>query len=948
MLLALLPLLAPLASADPGPGLVPLDRGGAPTAPDPVVDPHVSVHATLVTGPGSLVGPEVELPPTPVDADGGWRPVLPLDGADLEPHEIHDLIEQVTFHAPPAATLVDPHVRGPLGPVRLEDLLPEPIPMPDDPGASPSTLPGGPPPLLPADFPGRSDGALTGRAVYLSQCHGFIWYETIDRFSTQRPNLFDTVEDFHNPEALNQFLTAYLENAGAAVFTVKERDHNPLEVIVDDGDPGTAETGDGFADGKPGWGTRPSWSYGDNPFRSGTTRTMPADGGATYTWTVDVPRDDHYAVYVSWDSDPGHATDAHYRITHPGGVIDRTFDQTVHGSTWQYVEHLWLTEGESLTVELIGDSRTSGRRLSIDAVRIGGGMGRIERYDTLTGRLRWEEGAVLATQLNGAPSWVYDPYGDGRNGSDPPARSRWAAWEHPTGEDAVYVSWHSNATANGTARGTVTYIYEGRAGAAVAGSESLAWAVQEEMVDSFQALWEPGWQDRGVKRAPFAEVNPSHNDEMPSALIELAFHDNSVDVEYLKHPRFRRDAARAIYRGLVRWFAERDRRTPHYLPEPPEGLSLLQGDDGLRLSWTVGPVGAPFGDAPDSYIVQTSPDGRAWDSGVAVDGTTTTLDVEPGAAIYVRVVAVNEGGLSFPSEVVGARRTLDDRVPVLVVDAFDRFETGQLEWTDVPWTVGEVRRLYPGRVNPHDIVVAHGRAIDAAGWPFDAISDERLPDVDLSRYDVIVWATGEESTLDETFDEAQQQRLRAYWEAGGALWVSGAEILWDLDHRGSATDRAFATEVLGATMASDDADTTLATGVGLLDGLDLSFPPGGAPYAVEWPDVLDSDREVIATYPGGRTAGVLGDRVALLGLPFEAIADPTAREAAALALLEALVPDYTPPSEPPDDPTDTDAPADPPDRVRIARSGCGCASAGGLTPWLGALGLLALLRRRRR
>ena len=79
----------------------------------------------------------------------------------------------------------------------------------------------------------------------------------------------------------------------------------------------------------------------------------------------------------------GNATDAHYRITHPGGTIDRWYDQTVHGSTWQYVDELWLTAGQSLTVELVGDA-TTGSWLSADAVRIGGGMDDISRHGETT------------------------------------------------------------------------------------------------------------------------------------------------------------------------------------------------------------------------------------------------------------------------------------------------------------------------------------------------------------------------------------------------------------------------------------------------------------------------------------------------------------------------------------------------------------------------------------
>ena len=51
--------------------------------------------------------------------------------------------------------------------------------------------------------------------MYLSQCHGWLYFESLSGFSTQRGNLYDTVEDLHNPEGADQYLTRYLENAGS-------------------------------------------------------------------------------------------------------------------------------------------------------------------------------------------------------------------------------------------------------------------------------------------------------------------------------------------------------------------------------------------------------------------------------------------------------------------------------------------------------------------------------------------------------------------------------------------------------------------------------------------------------------------------------------------------------------------------------------------------------------
>jgi hypothetical protein len=776
--------------------------------------------------------------------------------------------------------------------IEAESLLPEIPPVPDkEPWATSAIGPGGPP----VDAPGASTGSLSGKAIYGSQCHGWIWYDSLGRFSTQRGNVHDTVEDFHNPEGMNQYLFRYLENAGAAVFSAKERDHNPNMAIADNDAEGYSESGSGFEDGPAGFADMGTYDYGDNPFDAGSTRRFPADGGASASWIPEVPADGLYALYVSWDSDPDNTSTAHYRITHSGGVIDRWYDQRVHGSTWQYVDTLWLTAGvDGLTVELVADSDEAGTYLSADAVRIGGGMGDVQRHGGTSGRPRHAEGAILYNQFNGAPTSVYDPWEDG-NGSDPSTRSRWAKWEHPSGEDAIYLSWHSNAF-DGTARGTITYMYEGSL-TAVDGSLELAEAVQSEMIDAIGTLWADEWYDRGIGRASFSEVNPSHNDEMPAALVELAFHDNAEDAAYLKEPAFRDDMSRAMYRAIVRYFAERDGDTPRFLPEPPTDLSIVHNGLGVLVArWEPGVSGTPFGDAATGYRVYRSADGKSWDNGTSATDPEAILLSDPGETVFVRVTATNDGGESFPTETLGARRSPDGWAPILVVSAFDRLEASNLVWDEIGGSLGTVVRMPLDRINGFDTTVPAATGVSAAGWYFDSVSDEQLSTIALEDYMLVLWVAGEESTADETFDSAQQAQIRQFVEAGGALWASGAEIGWDLDYRGDASDRAFAEEVLGIAMADDDAGTTDADGLGILAGLLLDFgEEDGAPYPVEYPDVLASDHEVIVSYPDGATAGVLGERVAVFGFPFECIGDASTRDEVMARLLPALVPDYTPP-----------------------------------------------------
>ncbi|GDX81251.1 xanthan lyase [Deltaproteobacteria bacterium] len=786
-------------------------------------------------------------------------------------------------------------------------------------------------PPFPIDLPGETEGALTGAEVYLSQCHGWIWYDSLDGFSTQRGTWYETVEDFHNPEGANQALAPFLHNAGADVWAVKERDlHDAWSIADNDGD-GYAESGAGIADGNAGFADWGTWAYGENPFDGGTTRLVPAGASATFSLTA--PARGWTALYVAYDADQDHTAAASYAVTARGVTVKHELDQRTHGSTWRYLDTLWLDVGDPVSVTV---STTSGV-VSTDAVRLGGGTGVIERHGETTVRPRWEEGAILAAQFNGAPASVYDPYDDG-NGSDPSSRSVWAAWEHPEERDSVYVSWHSNACDGCDARGTSVYVYDSEcsSGAPIAGSDELAGLIQEELIAVGEA-WDPEWQDRGVRSDCFSEVNPSLNDEMPAVLIEIAFHDTEADIELLKEPGFRIDASRAIYRGIARYL---EGEGVTFLPEPPQALTLRNTETGLSLTWEAGWAGDLWGDEPVDYLVQTSADGRAWSAGVAVTGLSTPIDAEFGELLFARVVARNGGGVSFPSAVVAAQR--GEGVPILLVNAFDRLDSGQLEIEDLGGELGEVARMDLARINPGDILVSHALAIHAAGWPFDSAEDDALGSLDP--YALVVWATGEESTIDATFDDDQQAALRAFVAEGGALWTSGAELLWDLDEKGDADDAAFAAEVLGATYAADSCDCGRATGATLLEGLMLEF---GTVYPVEWADELDSAGTVLAHYPDGAIAGALTGNVAVFGFPFDAMGDASVQAEIAARLLPVLVPGW--------EPADTgDGVITPGGSLRPGKpvplaEGCGCSAGGaGMAGWMVVLGVVVARRGGRR
>jgi hypothetical protein len=159
---------------------------------------------------------------------------------------------------------------------------------------------------------------------------------------------------------------------------------------------------------------------------------------------------------------------------------------------------------------------------------------------------------------------------------------------------------------------------------------------------------------------------------------------------------------------------------------------------------------------------------------------------------------------------------------------------------------------------------------------------------------------GEESTADETFSATEQAIVSFYLAQGNRLFFSGAEVGWDLDNLGTASDRSFYRNVLGHQYVSDDAQNyfTMVQSTGPLAGLPpMMFDDGSnGIYDVDYPDVVTasagSNSQVVLRYANGLTAGLLSGngRVLGLGFPMEALVDPQHRALLMERVLRTLCP----------------------------------------------------------
>lgn len=109
----------------------------------------------------------------------------------------------------------------------------------------------------------------------------------------------------------------------------------------------------------------------------------------------------------------------------------------------------------------------------------------------------------------------------------------------------VFVSIHANAY-NGTANGTETYYYGYNSSSA--DSQLLASKIQGRLITAWKL------NDRGSKHGNFHVLRENM---MPAVLVELGFIDNKTDNAKLASDAWRREAAKAVYWGILDYYKEK-------------------------------------------------------------------------------------------------------------------------------------------------------------------------------------------------------------------------------------------------------------------------------------------------------------------------------------------------------------------------------------------------------
>ena len=729
---------------------------------------------------------------------------------------------------------------------------------------------------------------LTNRNIALWHSHGLYYNHKLERWIFQRARLFQTVEDLGPMAFTIPYIIPMLENAGANVFVPRERDIQTNEVIIDD----KLGTGTfGFSND-----SEKLWQQGEtgfskekfpldsnrNPFRTGkysyTYSNLTETSSASYN--PEIPEDGEYSVYISYKSLPNSSSEVNYTVYHLGGETNYKINQQIGGGTWIYLGTFKFPKGQdSQFASLRISNKTSAEYeiISTDAVRFGGGIGVVSRGGSTSGKPKFLEGARYWLQFAGIEdTLVYNINGDTLDYKDDyQSRGEWVNYlvGAPFGPNKnraaeglgipidLSLAFHTDAgiSFSDTTIGTLAIysITDSDSnevfpnGVSRLANRDFTDLLQTQIVDDLRSKYDPIWQRRELRDAWYSEAARPN---VPSALLELLSHQNFLDNIFQLDPRFRFDVSRAIYKSMLKFISSQNNTEFVIQPLPPTHFSTSITDDGnIILNWKpqIDPIESTA--VPNGYIVYAKKGNGGFDNGTLVKSSTYLMTKFDKNEIYsFKVTAVNDGGESFPTEILSVCSFGKGIKPILIVNGFDRISgpitikepnyAGFLSMQDagVPdkydigftgiqhnfnpksdWNTDDNPGHGASYANYEDKIIVgntfnypelHGISIKNAGYPFVSSSDEAVWSgmVDLNDYSFVDLIMGEEKETPwpkaysdsllgkqfKVFPKELKEQIAKYLFGGGNLFISGAYIASDLFNGQNDEDIYFAKNIL--------------------------------------------------------------------------------------------------------------------------------------------------------
>lgn len=567
---------------------------------------------------------------------------------------------------------------------------------------------------------------LKNKHIALWQSHGKYFKNNSGKWLWQRPRLYCTTEDLFTQSIILPYVIPMLENAGANVFTPRERDTQRYEVIADNDQLRTPSL---YIEGnsrKERWNTsdtpgfiqkRSIYANNENPFNEGTVRyakTEKKKNRAFAEWVPYIPETGKYAVYVTYKTLPESVDDAKYLVFHNGGVTEFKVNQQIGGGTWVYLGTFSFDKGcnDYGMVVLSNESQQKGV-VCADAVRFGGGMGNIARKGTLSGMPRYLEGARYWAQWAGMPFNVYsDSSRDNDYADDINTRSRivnYLSGGSPFNPKQkglgvpfeMSMGLHSDAgytTDNSVIGSLGIYTTDSKNNSLSSGvsryaSRDLADVMLSQLHADINSQFNVNWNRRAMWDKNYSETRLP---EVPSIILEFLSHQNFADMALGHDPNFKFTVGRSIYKSILKYVNAQHNESAVVQPLPIShfAIDFASRKNRVTLSWKAVEDALEPTATPSEYMVYTRIGNGGFDNGVLVNGTSHTVKLEQGLVYSFKVTAVNKGGESFPSEILSAYKAKKEKERVLIVNGFDRISGPAI--IDTPDSLGFDLKKDPG------------------------------------------------------------------------------------------------------------------------------------------------------------------------------------------------------------------------------------------------------------
>lgn len=831
---------------------------------------------------------------------------------------------------------------------------------------------------------------LNNRNILLWHSHGWYYNNNEKRWMWQRARLFQTIEDLGPASFTIPYLIPMLENAGANVFVPRERDLQINEVIVDNDNPADETYIETSVSDKIFWKTSSEKGFalksstikeGENPFNKGTARYISSmiNPLSSVSWIPEIPKTGYYAVYISYIASDKNVKDAHYKVKHSGGETDFLINQTVGGKTWIYLGRFKFEKGKNKNqgVFLTNQSKDADKIVSADAVRFGGGMGIVEREGTTSGKPKFTEGSRYWMQFAGMPDTLTYNLNNNSNdyNDDYQSRAEYGNYLYgsPFGPNRkrnekglgipidLSLAFHTDAgiTRNDTAIGTLMiYSIPGLDslnvfpdGVSRLANRDLGDIVQTQIVNDIRRNYDSTWTRRQLMNSMYSEAARPN---VPSMLLELLSHQNFYDMKFGLDPTFRFDVARSIYIGMLKFLSAQSGFDYVVQPLPPKNFSAILNNNGeVELSWKDQIDQNEPTAVADKYILYIRINNKGFDNGRLVESNKIKLsDLKEDNIYSYKVTAVNNGGESFPSEILSVCFNKKSPNPVLIVNGFNRvsapayidspdfsgftnfIDEGVPDKYDLAFTGtqfnfdpnskwitddnpghGASNSYNEGKViagNTFDFVYTHGKALKENGLSFCSASNEAVisGEVDLANFKMTDIIFGEQKKTQspkykdkirfEVFPDLLKEKVKSYLSNGGKLFISGSYIGTDLYSDKDSIGIKFANEVLKLKLK-----TGWAVKTGKLFSVNEKFLPknqilefntafNDSIYKVEAPDELGeiNGSEVLMRYSENNFSSVIGYKgnysIIASGFPFETILGEKQRTLLMKSVLEYL------------------------------------------------------------